>query len=272
MKNDLDEKEESVPFTARLMAYYRAQEAKKDTPLLLDPFAERLAGDLTSYFKRDESFAVNDYPIIRTYYVDNHLLIPWCETNSSSQIVILGAGLDTRAYRFNQLQFGQHIIYEIDFESVIRYKENILENDSPLCKLKRISVNISNTDWISYLLKSGFSVNIPVFWILEGFAYYIKKENVIELLKNLANLSKIDSKLFIDICDPVCAEVDFGPFFKYFKWGLTKDEISSFFSESGWDISYVNAEDYSHDRFVGTDLMTFIHGRKVSTNYDINLL
>lgn len=265
MKNDLDdedEKEESVPFTARLMAYYRAQESKKDTPLLLDPFAERLAGDLTSYFKRDESFAVNDYPIIRTYYIDNHLLIPWCETNPISQIVILGAGLDTRAYRLNSLQSGQHIIYEIDFASVIHYKENILENDSPLCKLKRISANISSADWIPYLLKSGFSVDIPVFWILEGFAYYIKKENVIDLLKNLASHSKKDSKIFIDICDPVCTEVDFGPFFKHFKWGLTKDEILSFFSKSGWDISYFSSEDYSHDKFVGSDLMTFIHGRK----------
>ena len=264
MKNDLDEKEESVPFTARLMAYYRAQEAKKDTPLLLDPFAERLAGDLTSYFKRDESFAVNDYPIIRSCYIENHLLIPWCETNSSSQIVILGAGLDTRAYRLNPLQSGQHRIYEVDFPSIIHYKEKILKDELPLCKLKRISANISSRDWIPYLLKSGFSVDIPVFWILEGFAYYIKKENVFDLLEDLANLSKKDSKLFIDICDPVCTEVDFGPFFKHFKWGLSKDEILSFFSKSGWDISYFNAEDYSHDRFVGTDLMTFIQGKKAN--------
>ncbi len=34
-----------VPFTARLLAHYRALESKGDSPLLIDPFAERLAGD-----------------------------------------------------------------------------------------------------------------------------------------------------------------------------------------------------------------------------------
>ena len=59
--------DEGIPFTARLMAYYRAQESKKDAPLFTDPFAESLAGDLTSYFKKDESFMINNYPLIRTY-------------------------------------------------------------------------------------------------------------------------------------------------------------------------------------------------------------
>ncbi len=264
--NNLEEKDGGIPFTARLMAYYRAQESKKVDPLFIDPFAERLAGDLTSYFKKDESFEVNDYPLIRSYYIDNHLLTPWCKAHYNSQIVILGAGLDTRVYRFNPLQFGEHIIYEIDFPSINHYKEGILKNENPLCTLKRVSTDLSKPDWISQLIESGFSKSIPVFWILEGLVYYLEQENVISLLKKIANLSTINSQIFVDTCDPVCAEVNFGPFFGHFKWGLTKEEIVPFFSKSGWEVSYFNAEDYDHDRFVGNGLMMFIHGKGGNKN------
>jgi O-methyltransferase involved in polyketide biosynthesis len=90
-------KEGEITFTARLMAYYQAHKNKTDAPLFSDPYAERLAGDLTSYFKTDESFMINNYPLIRTYYIDNHLLIPWCEKQNDSQVIIVGAGLDARA-------------------------------------------------------------------------------------------------------------------------------------------------------------------------------
>ncbi len=265
MMNNLDEKEGGIPFTARLMAYYRAQENKKDAPLFIDPFAELLAGDLSSYFKKAPSFAINDYPLIRSYFVDSNLLTTWCKEHKTSQIVILGSGLDTRAYRFNPLQFGEHITFEIDLPIINNYKEEILKNEAPLCKLKRISTDLSNPDWFSQLIESGFSKDIPVFWIMEGLVYYMKKEEVFSLLKKIANLSSKVNQLFVDICDPVCAEVDFGPYFGHFKWGLNKEDIIPFFSKSGWEVSYFNAEDYAHDRFVGVDIMMFIYGKVLRT-------
>ncbi len=115
-------------------------------------------------------------------------------------------------------------------------------------------------------MEAGFSKDIPVFWILEGLVYYLEQENAVSLLKEIAKLSTTDSQLFVDTCDPVCAEVDFGPFFGHFKWGLTKEEIVPFFSKSGWEVSYFNAEDYNHDRFVGNGLMMFIHGKGGNKN------
>ena len=47
----MDEKKDAIPFTARLMAHYRAQESKRKDALIIDPFAERLAGDLQFYIK-----------------------------------------------------------------------------------------------------------------------------------------------------------------------------------------------------------------------------
>ena len=261
--NNLDEKDEGIPFTARLMAYYRAQESKKENPLFIDPFAERLAGDLTSYFKKDQSFAINDYPLIRSYYIDNSILMYWCKSYPHSQIVILGAGLDTRAYRFNLFQKGNNIIYEVDLQLINNYKENLLKNEIPLCRLSRVSADLSNPDWTSKLILSGFLSEIPVLWILEGLVYYMEKEIIITLLKNIANMSTKNSQIFLDICDPVCAEVNFGPFFRHFKWGLSKYEISSFFTTLGWEVSSFNVDDYDQGRFVGPGLWLFIRGKRV---------
>ena len=253
--------DEGIPFTARLMAYYRAQESKKDAPLFTDPFAESLAGDLTSYFKKDESFMINNYPLIRTYYIDKNLLIPWCENRKNSQVVILGAGLDTRAYRISQLRLGEHLVYEIDFPEINRYKEEILENEPPLCQLIRVSTDLSNSNWVSQLLRSGFSSNISSLWILEGLAYYMERENFENLLSQISNMGLKNCQIFVDVCDPVCAEVDFGPFFPHFKWGLNKEEILPFFNKLGWEVSYYNAEDFDQDRFVGANVMFFVHGK-----------
>jgi methyltransferase (TIGR00027 family) len=259
MKN-YDLKDGEISFTARLMAYYRAQENRRNDHLFVDPFAERLAGDLSSYFKKDESFMINNYPLIRTYYIDNHLLIPWCEKPKNSQIVILGAGLDTRAYRINQFQLYKHVVYELDYPEIVHYKEEILEYVNPLCRLIRVCTDLSDSIWAFHLIESGFSSDIPSFWILEGLAYYMEYENFKVLLKQISSLSTKRGQIFVDVCNPVCAEVDFGPFFRHFKWGLKKEEILPFFRKMGWNIECFDADNFNHGRFVGNNLMFFING------------
>ena len=104
MNKSIDDKRDAVPFTSRLIAYYRAEETKREMPLVSDPFAERLAGDLSSYFeKHKRTKGTGDYAVVRTYYIDEKVLKPWCDDKRRSQIVMLGAGLDARAYRFRSM-------------------------------------------------------------------------------------------------------------------------------------------------------------------------
>jgi len=250
-----------VPFTARLMAYYRAQECKNDSPLIVDPFAERLAGDITSYTNKHKFIAERgDYPLVRSYYIEKNLLTPWCFTNEESQIVLLGAGLDTRAYRFTPLQTNKHTIFEIDFSTVNSYKEKILEGEEPLCDLVRISEDLSNPEWEPHLIKSGFSTDTPTFWLLEGFVYYMEQETVVSLLEKAAKMSVANSQIFVDVCVPVLSELVFGPFTRHFKWGLDKKDIPSFFATVGWNVSSSFAEDHDQGRDVGQRGLMFIQG------------
>ncbi len=258
-----DDENTDVPFTARLMAYYRTQELKNDSPLIIDPYAEQLAGDMISYSNKHKFVvARGDYPLVRSYYIERNLLTPWCNTNKKSQIVILGAGLDTRAYRFKPLQTNTHTIFEVDFDTVNQYKAEILHNDQPLCTLVRISTDISDLTWTSQLIESGFSSNTPTFWILEGLVYYLEQDLVVSLLKKIAEISTEESQIFTDICVPALAELVFGPFTRYFKWGLDKKAVPSFFTTAGWNVSCSFADDHDQGRDVGQRGLIFVHGER----------
>jgi len=239
------EDKDGLPFTARLMAYYRSQESKRKDPLIIDPLAERLAGDLDSYFKDHIRYSEMDYPIVRSYYIENKYLKPWCNMYTESQIILLGSGLDSRAYRFKPLKLNNHSIFEIDLPSVIHYKEKILRAEKPLCNLVRLSTDLSNLEWISQLRKSGFSNDIPTFWIFEGLVYYMEQEDVTSLLAKIALISADNSQLFVDIMHksrwypfPYTSDgLSTDPFSRYFKWALNIKDIPFFFATTGWEVS-----------------------------------
>lgn len=66
----LDDKTQTLPFTARLMALYRAQKLELEDPLLIDPYAEHLAGDLSEYFQNHRRYSRMDYGIVRSHYIE----------------------------------------------------------------------------------------------------------------------------------------------------------------------------------------------------------
>jgi methyltransferase (TIGR00027 family) len=268
--NRLDDESAAVPFTARLNAYYRAVESKESRPLLLDPFAERLAGDMAEYFERHKRFiGMGGSQIARSYYIENDLLRPWFATYETSQIVLLGAGLDTRAYRLNPLQSGSHTIFEIDLPIIIRYKERILRDEQPLCSLVRIPADLSKSEWKKKLLKFRFSRETPTFWILEGLAYYLDRTAVHDLLRELSEMSAEGSELFLDVCVPALADLRWGPFTDHFKWGITIEDTPDLLVSAGWHASCSYLDDHSHGKDVGQKGIILVHGA-LSASQDVS--
>jgi len=264
-----------LPFTARLMAYYRAQESKRDDALIIDPFAERLAGNLGSYLSDHIRFSEMDYPLVRSYYIEKNLLTPWCNKQKDSQIVLLGAGLDTRAYRFKPEHKNKHTLFEIDFPEVIQYKNEILKNEKPFCNLVRLSADLSKLNWLPFLINSKFSTKTPTFWVLEGIAYYIEKQDFTSLLFKIAEISTKHSQIFIDIMQlsrwysfPYTSDGIVGdPFSKHFKWGIDINSAQSLFAEFGWNVTCSFADDHDQGRNVGQKGMIFVHGERASTMF-----
>ncbi|MHA2181555.1 MAG: class I SAM-dependent methyltransferase [Promethearchaeota archaeon] len=200
-----------------------------------------------------------DYPTIRSSFIEEKLLTPWCTAQSQSQIVLLGAGLDTRPYRFKPLQINKHTIFEIDFPSVIYYKEHLMQNEKPLCKVVRLSADLIEPDWSSYLIKKGFSREIPAFWIMEGLVYYLERDSFFSLISTLAELSSEGSQIFMDViyASDSAKSPPNGP-----KWAILLQKIPEKFALAGWDVqsSFVNKN--KQNRNVSRRGMIFIQGIK----------
>jgi len=252
-----------IPFTARLTAYHRAQETKRRNPLLVDPFADCLAGDLTS-FDQNHRYTTRrgDYAVIRSYYIEEELLRPWCNEVSESGIALLGAGLDSRAYRFTPLRKNKHTVFEVDLPAIIDYKEAVLRDEEPLCNLVRIPADLSEPGWHSLLPENGFSSSIPSFWILEGLLYYLPRHRVVSLLKKLAEISHEGSTIFADVCEPALAEAKFGAFLRNFQWGIGPEDVIHFFDQAGWTVSWSYAHEHDQGRDVGQRGQIFVHGER----------
>jgi methyltransferase (TIGR00027 family) len=271
MNKDIDDKGGAVPFTARLIAHYRAEETRRKSPLISDPLAERLAGDLSSYFKKHKrTKGTGDYAVVRTHYIDEKILRPWCENHRKSQIVMLGAGLDARAYRYTPLREGEHTVFEVDFEVVNRYKQDVLKSEIPLCTLVRLSADLSNPQWIYDLHENGYSRKVPTLWILEGVAYYLERDTVVSLLMNATKNCVMGSRIFADVCVPGLAEAVFGPFMAHFKWGLKKEEVAEFFRKSGWTVTSSYADDHDQGRDVGQRGLIFVRGYSDPTKLELD--
>lgn len=267
--HELDDEGAAVPFTARLNAYYRAEESNQANPLLIDPLAELLAGNMTKYFERHKRFTgMGGSQVARSYYIETQLLRPWCIMHQKSQIVLLGAGFDTRAYRLDFLQEGMHVIFELDLPIIIDYKERMLRKEQPLCNLVRIPTDLSKSEWKSKLRKRGFSGGTPTFWILEGLVYYLDRAIVHDLLRALSGISADNSQLFLDVCVPTLADMRWGPFTDHFKWGISMEDIPAFFATAGWNVSCSYLDDHSHGKDVGQKGFILVHGSREMPRID----
>ncbi|MGU3293164.1 class I SAM-dependent methyltransferase [Williamsia sp. M5A3_1d] len=100
-----------------------------------------------------------------------HLLDRWCgeicASDDITQIVILGAGLDTRADRLNWLSDGISV-FEIDRSDVAELKAAGLGVDDQ--RLRGISADLTTLSWAEQLRSAGFDSSVPTLFITEGLS------------------------------------------------------------------------------------------------------
>jgi methyltransferase (TIGR00027 family) len=200
-----------VSHTAKLIAAKRAIEQWHPTPLFDDPFSKRLADtEVTTLIEQWQAAAqakgisIPDiitkrtrYIAIRTRFIDD-LLQSVLAQLQHRQVVILGAGLDTRAYRLTYPP--NTAVYEIDHFDVLRYKATMLHEVSPQCQHHLIPGDLtdSTSAWVTDLVKAGYQLRRPTIWILEGVVMYLEPQRVHALLNTLSSLSAIGSVLGMD--------------------------------------------------------------------------
>jgi methyltransferase (TIGR00027 family) len=174
----------SVGSTALFVATARALEAQKPDPLAVDRYAEIFcravggpAADVLDGKIPDHPLKTADFgqPFVnfqgaRTKYFDEYFRR--AADAGVRQVVILAAGLDSRAYRLDWP--ARTTIFELDRPQVLDFKREVLNGRGaqPRATRREIAVDLRE-DWPQALRDSGFDEAKPSAWIAEGLLLYL---------------------------------------------------------------------------------------------------
>jgi methyltransferase (TIGR00027 family) len=112
------------------------------------------------------------------------------------QVVLLGAGLDTRPFRLDiphRLRW-----FEVDRAEVLGRKQQILGETPSRCDRRVVAADLRD-DWIAPLKAAGFDPSLPTVWIAEVLFFYLGEAGVHSLLGQVAGMSAGGSRLLADI-------------------------------------------------------------------------
>lgn len=139
-------------------------------------------------------------PIARSRFCEDSLKT--AVQTGTSQYVILGAGMDTFAFRESDFM-NKYKVFEVDhpltqsnkIERVNRAKLEIPDN---LCY---VAVDFSKDDLKEKLLNAGFDPSKKSFFSWLGVCYYLSAEQIEAVLDSVADLSADGSTLVFDYAD-----------------------------------------------------------------------
>lgn len=140
---------------------------------------------------------IYEYLIARTKYIDNEFMKALQE--KYEQILIFGAGFDSRAIRFQDISKKSRI-FEIDVPitqsaKIQRYKE--MEINTP-GNLTFIPVDFDKESVIDRLMESGFEKNKKSLFFLEGLTMYLQPESVDKTFKMIREYAGTGSEIVFD--------------------------------------------------------------------------
>ena len=115
----------------------------------------------------------------------------------ASQFVVLGAGLDTRAY--GPLKQGGMVIFELDQKAVQTYKRKyVTAAKIDATNIRYVETDFANTNWINVLIKAGFDPALKTIFLWEGVTLYLSESAVRDTLAALKAHAAAGSAVIAD--------------------------------------------------------------------------
>lgn len=180
-----------------------------------DWLAERLIGPdelaliadhpIGQAFERDFQDAISDPDVfgltwlmlVRTRFIDE--LMERAIRGGAAQLVILGAGFDTRAHRFTKLLKDTSII-EVDYGVTQEHKKRRVEaalGGSP-ANVVYAPIDFTNENLGEVLRGAGLQPGPKTYYICEGVSMYVPEEGMKRTLRAIAALSAPGSTLLLE--------------------------------------------------------------------------
>ncbi|NUO54167.1 MAG: class I SAM-dependent methyltransferase [Polyangiaceae bacterium] len=186
--------------TALFMAAYRARATRAPNAICRDEWAAELAGeegfDLAK--KYDAVYGHMElWTAVRTAFIDQRVRRALSPAWGMKQIVILGAGLDTRAAR---LSFPGVRFFEVDHPESQAHKRRRIEAASgyPVQSASYVPCDFEKQDFLDQLVRSGFREVEPAFFVWEGVTPYLTEAAVRSTLRRVATGTSPSSVVVFD--------------------------------------------------------------------------
>ncbi len=209
----------SVGATAVMVALARARETASADPLIRDQFAEPLVStpelegvreQVAAWWAgpeeddEDPNLAVDaqnmiNYQAVRTHFFDAYFAdATQASAAGIRQVVILAAGLDSRAYRLAWP--AGTVVYEIDLPKVLEYKAATLANHgaTPVAERRPVPVDLRH-DWPQALRDTGFDAGRATAWLAEGLLPFLPAAVQEAMFASVDELSGPGSRVAVEI-------------------------------------------------------------------------
>ena len=179
---------EQASRTALLVAAYRARASAKPDPICDDPWAAALAGDegLALAEAHDRAYPPMElWVAVRTAYLDAQVRYFTAPPLAFDQIVVLGAGLDTRAAR---LRGPGLAFFEVDHPTTQADKRRRLAalRGYPVDAAVQIACDFEVEDFLARLTHQGFDAGRPAVIVWEGVTPYLPEVAIRATLRRVA--------------------------------------------------------------------------------------
>ncbi len=119
------------------------------------------------------------------------------------QMVILGAGLDARAWRLAEADGA--VVFEIDHPATQRYKESRVPSSGR--DVRFVAVDFERDSLDARMAEAGHAAAEPTMWIWEGVTPYLAPEAIEATLRVVASRSAAGSTLAVTYATPSMASV-----------------------------------------------------------------
>jgi methyltransferase (TIGR00027 family) len=182
-----------------------------------------------------------------------------------AQLVILGAGYDSRAYRIKGIKENVHV-FEVDHPLVQQIKVQKILNifgEKP-GNVKFVPMDFTKDDLKGCLLETDYDHAKRTLFIMEGLTFYLPAETFDNILAFITkNTGRLSGIVFDYLPPSVINGTSNRPEGKnswleverrgeHFRFGLENNEVADFFLERGFDLkNNVNAMDCKELYFRG---------------------
>jgi methyltransferase (TIGR00027 family) len=210
-------------------------------------------------FTVDSQNMIN-YQAVRTHFFDGYFAD--ATGLGIRQVVLLAAGLDSRAYRLDWPTGTT--VYEIDLPKVLDYKAETLAGHgaAPTADRRAVPVDLRH-DWPQALRDAGFDATRPTAWLAEGLLPFLPAAAQEAMFTSIDALSAPGSRVAVEIfgvdkdkrkeAEEKWAELkakreargedtSFNPFDLWFDDGGRPD-CADWFAADGWTTDTVNARE-----------------------------